>query len=90
VQVVTQPRWDRDQLLKRDDPIGEVARIVAALRQDVATVATWGSIMELQNKLPAELAEGAEPIKLDTATLRTAIEEAEGLLLARLLSPEAL
>jgi DNA repair exonuclease SbcCD nuclease subunit len=90
VQVTTQPRWDRDQLLKRDDPIGEVARIVAALRQDVATVATWGSIMELQNKLPAELAEGAEPIKLDTATLRTAIEEAEGLLLARLLSSEAL
>ena len=90
VQVATQPRWDRDQLLKRDDPIGEVARIVAALRQDVATVATWGSIMELQNKLPAELAEGTEPIKLDTATLSTAIEEAEGLLLARLLSSEAL
>jgi DNA repair exonuclease SbcCD nuclease subunit len=90
VQVATQPRWDRDRLLKRDDPIGEVARIVAALRQDVASVATWGSIMELQNKLPAELAEGAEPIKLDTATLSTAIEEAEGLLLARLLSSEAL
>ena len=90
VQVATQPRWDRDQLLKRDDPIGEVARIVAALRQDVASVATWGSIMELQNKLPAELAEGAEPIKLDTATLSAAIEEAEGLLLARLLSSEAL
>jgi DNA repair exonuclease SbcCD nuclease subunit len=90
VQVATQPRWDRDQLLKRDDPIGEVARIVAALRQDVVSVATWGSIMELQNKLPAELAEGAEPIKLDTATLSTAIEEAEGLLLARLLSSEAL
>lgn len=90
VQVATQPRWDRDQLLKRDDPIGEVARIVAALRQDVASVATWVSIMELQNKLPAELAEGAEPIKLDTATLSTAIEEAEGLLLARLLSSEAL
>jgi DNA repair exonuclease SbcCD nuclease subunit len=90
VQVATQSRWDRDQLLKRDDPIGEVARIVAALRQDVATVATWGSIIELQNKLPAELAEGAEPIKLDRATLGTAIEEAEGLLLARLLSSEAL
>jgi len=90
VQVATQPRWDRDRLLKRDDPIGEVARIVAALRQDVASVATWGSIMELQNKLPAELAEGAEPIKLDTATLSAAIEEAEGLLLARLLSSEAL
>ena len=75
VQVVTQPRWDRGQLLKRDDPIGEVARIVAALRQDVATVATWGSIMELQNKLPAELAEGAEPIKLDTATLSTPLKK---------------
>ena len=90
VQLATQPRWDRDQLLKRDDPIGEVARIVAALRQDVASVAIWGSIIELQNKLPAELAEGTEPIKLDMATLSAAIEEAEGLLLARLLSSEVL
>ena len=28
VQVATQPRWDREELLKRDDPIGEVARIL--------------------------------------------------------------
>jgi exonuclease SbcD len=90
VQLATQPRWDREELLKRDDPIGEVVRIVAALRQNAATVANWSSIAELQNKLPAELAEGAEPIKLDLDALRTAIEEAEGLLLARLLASEVL
>jgi DNA repair exonuclease SbcCD nuclease subunit len=90
VQLATQPRWDREELLKRDDPIGEVVRIVAALREDAATVANWSSIVELQNKLPAELAEGAEPIKLDVDALRTAIEEAEGLLLARLLASEVL
>lgn len=90
VQLATQPRWDREQLLRRDDPIGEVVRIVAALRRDAATVANWGSIVELQNKLPMELAEGADPIKLDLDTLSRAIGEAEGLLLARLLAAEVL
>ena len=90
VQLATQPRWDREALLKRDDPIGEVVRILAALREDAASVGNWGSIVELQNKLPAELADGAEPIKLDLDTLSTAIEEAEGLLLARLLASEVL
>jgi len=90
VQLATLPHLDREALLKRDDPIGEVVRIVAALRQDPASVANWGPIVELQNKLPAELAEGTESIRLDVAALSTAIEEAEGLLLARLSASEAL
>ena len=90
VQLVTQPRWDRDTLLKRDDPIGEIARIVAALREDAGSVANWGSIVELQSKLPADFAEGPEPIKLDLQTLSIAIEEAEALLLSRLLASETL
>ena len=32
VQVATSPRLDREELLKRDDPIGEILRIIAALR----------------------------------------------------------
>jgi DNA repair exonuclease SbcCD nuclease subunit len=90
VQLATQPRWEHDKLIKRDDPIGEVVRILAALREDAASVGNWGSMLELQKKLPIELADGPEPIKLDLDTLRTAIEEAEGLLLARLLASEVL
>jgi exonuclease SbcD len=90
VQVATLPRLNREALLKRDDPIGEVVRIVAGLRYDPASVTAWDAVAELQKKLPSEIAEGADPVKLDVATLSTAIEEAEGLLLARLSASEAL
>jgi hypothetical protein len=84
------PSIDREALLKRDDPIGEVARIVAGLRHDPTSVTAWDTIAELQKKLPSEIGEGADPLKLDVATLSTAVEEAEGLLLARLSASEAL
>lgn len=90
VQVATLPRLDREALLSRDDPIGEVVRIVAGLRHEPTSVTAWDAIAELQKKLPSEIAEGADPVKLDFDTLRTAIEEAEGLLLARLSAAEAL
>ena len=90
VQVATQPRWNREELLRRDDPIGEVARIITALHNDPVSVSNWESILELQTKLPPELAEGAEPIKVDLNTLTTALGETEGLLLGRLLASEAL
>ncbi len=53
-------------------------------------MANWDAITELQKKLPTEIAEGAEPVRLDELTLAGAIEEAEGLLLARLSALEAL
>jgi DNA repair exonuclease SbcCD nuclease subunit len=84
VKVETTPKLDRAALLKRDDPIGEVLRIVAHLRQNPACLAEWESVIELQKKLPSELAGGPEPLRLDPAALSSAIEEAEGLLLARL------
>lgn len=90
VQVATSPRLNRDDLLKRDDPIGEVVRIIATLRQDPASLANWDAISELQKKLPDEVADGAEPVKLDVLTLSTAIEEAEAVLLSRLSALEAL
>jgi len=90
VQVSTLPRLDREALLKREDPIGEIVRIVAALRQDPVSVAHCSAIEELQKKLPSDVSEGAEPVKLDALTLSTAIEEAEGLLLARLSALEVL
>jgi DNA repair exonuclease SbcCD nuclease subunit len=90
VQVATSPRLNRDDLLKRDDPIGEVVRIIATLRQDPTSLASWDAISELQKKLPDEVADGAEPVKLDGLTLSTAIEEAEAVLLSRLSALEAL
>jgi DNA repair protein SbcD/Mre11 len=90
VQVATLPRLDREALLTRDDPIGEVVRIVAELRHEPTSVAAWDEIAELQKKLPSEIVEGVDLLKLDFATLSAAIEEAEGLLLARLSGSEAL
>lgn len=90
VQVATQPRWNREELLRRDDPIGEVARIITALHNNPVSVSNWESVLELQTKLPPELAEGTDPIRVDLNTLTTALGETEGLLLARLLASEAL
>ncbi len=90
VQVATSPRLNRNDLLKRDDPIGEVVRIIATLRQNPASLANWDPIAELQKKLPDEVADGAEPVSLDILTLSTAIEEAEAVLLSRLSALEGL
>jgi len=90
VQQATSPVLNRDDLLKRDDPLGEVVRITATLRQDPAGLASWDAIAELQKKLPEEVAGGVEPVKIDVPTLSKAIEEAEGVLLSRLSALETL
>jgi exonuclease SbcD len=89
VEIKTLPIVDRAALLKRDDPLGEVARIAAELRRDPARLADWHVLAELKKKLPVEIGEGAEPITFDAAVLNTALEEAEGLLLARLSAAES-
>jgi DNA repair exonuclease SbcCD nuclease subunit len=89
VQVATAPLFDRKVLINREDPIGEITRIVAALRNNPESVSDFNSIQELRKRLPADIAEGAEPIELDTGTLIAALEEAENLLLARLSALEA-
>jgi DNA repair protein SbcD/Mre11 len=89
VQVATAARIDRQVLLTRDDPIGEVMRTLAALREDPARAADWEGIAELKKRLPKEGADDADPIVLDVRTLATAIDEAEALLLARLSALES-
>jgi exonuclease SbcD len=89
VQVATLPGFDRESLLLRDDPVGEIVRMVAGLRSSPASLSEFTSIQELRKKLPAELSEGAAAIELDTTTLVAALEEAEALLLARLSVAEA-
>ena len=90
VQVATTPHVNFEALFSRDDPIGEVVRIAAALRQNPESVASCEAIVELQKKLPGELAEGAEPITVNLENLGTAMQEAESLLLARLSGSGAL
>jgi DNA repair protein SbcD/Mre11 len=90
VQLATLPRLNREGLLERDDPVGEIARIVAGLRQQPSTIANWEAITQLARKLPSEVMGGPEPISLDAPALRDALEEAEELLLARLSALEAL
>ena len=89
VRVATLPRIDRHALIMRDDPIGEVARVLDSMRSEVAKLSQLPAVEELRKKLPNEIAEGSDPIALDAATLSTALEEAEGLLLARLSAMEA-
>jgi hypothetical protein len=84
VEIKTLPMVDRTELVKRDDPIGEVARIAAELRRDPAGLSNWHVIAEIEKKLPADIGGGPEPIILDVVALNAALEEAEGLLLARL------
>lgn len=89
VQVATTARIDRQTLLSRDDPVGEVMRTLAALREDPGQAADWEEIAELKKRLPKEGADDADPIVLDVRALATAMDEAEALLLARLSALES-
>lgn len=89
VQVTTLPHLDRESLLTRQDPVGEIVRLIATLRSSPESVVNFDSIQELRKKLPADIADGTEPIELNTITVLAALEEAEGLLLARLAALEA-
>lgn len=88
VELATLARLDRESLRQRDDPVGEIVRMMATLRENPATLAKLDAVTELVRKLPTEAAEGAEPISLDESTLRTVLQQAEELLLARLSAME--
>lgn len=90
VRLSTVPPLDHKALLERDDPVGEILRIVAALREQPSTLANWEAITDLAKKLPPEVSDGPEPISLAAPVLRSAIGQAEELLLARLSALEVL
>jgi DNA repair protein SbcD/Mre11 len=90
VQIATLPKLDREVLLERDDPVGEVVRTAAELRRDSASLTGWGIVEELRKKLPGDMSEGTEPIAPDAAAVSEALEQAEALLLARLSALESL
>jgi DNA repair exonuclease SbcCD nuclease subunit len=85
----TQPEVEMNSLLGRDDPIGELLRLIRQLRQggpkDLASLAM--ELTDLKRKLPVALIEGTEAIRLeDPEFLRQALMEVERSLIPRLLN----
>jgi DNA repair exonuclease SbcCD nuclease subunit len=89
VQIATASRLDRDALLNRDDPIGEILRVAADLRRDASALVGLAPVEELRRKLPAGKVGDIDRMDIDDAGLAAALDEAESLLLARLSAAEA-
>jgi DNA repair exonuclease SbcCD nuclease subunit len=84
----TRSTVDSASLLTRDDPVGALVRSIRASRSDSTLLRQLGGEMEeLRRQLPAELRQLEEPLDLaDPEQLAAFIDEAEQLLLPRLLS----
>jgi hypothetical protein len=84
-------RIDAAALAARDDAIGDLARTLDALeRNDLKILGEVAPIFEdLARKLPLEVREGDEGVRVDDVEyLREAVREVRQLLLPRLLSEE--
>lgn len=90
VKMQTRTQADLDQMLARDDALGDLLRALLEWETDEPFLAEVSSeFQHLSRKLPAELQTGDDPIDLDNPqTLRQAVEDVKHLLLARLLSRE--
>jgi hypothetical protein len=66
VDVATRAPLDLEGLGSRHDAIGQVARALAALRGDAeARAGLLSELSELRTKLPAEVREGVDAVRLD-------------------------
>ena len=88
VRFATAPQHDAAELAARDDAIGQVVR---SLREMVADPAAGERLLsefaDLRRKLPHDVRDGEDGVRLDDAdTLRDALVDVERLLLPRLLS----
>jgi DNA repair protein SbcD/Mre11 len=86
VKVKTRAPLDLVGLRRQPDAIGELARALDALRRDDdALLALAGGLDELRKKLPAELRDGDDALRLDDpAYLRTLVDDVEQMILPRL------
>jgi DNA repair protein SbcD/Mre11 len=87
IRYRTQAPLDGAGLEERDDAIGQLARSLRALRDDeVGLAGLLRELSSLKNKLPPEVREGEDAIRLDDpAFLRGTLEDVEELLISRLL-----
>jgi exonuclease SbcD len=90
VKLQTRTQADLDQMLARDDALGDLLRALLEWETDEPFLAeVAGEFQQLSRKLPIELRSGDDPVDLDNPQgLRQAIEDVKPLLLARLLSQE--
>ena len=87
VEFRTRPLLDLDRIAERDDPIGLLVRELRWLATDEAALraAADDALGELRRKLPTELREDRDALRLDTAdALLELLGEVEADLLARL------
>ncbi|MEZ5578221.1 MAG: hypothetical protein R3F40_01590 [Candidatus Competibacteraceae bacterium] len=91
IEFRTRPLLDLDRIAERDDPIGLLVRELRRLATDEAALRDVAdeALSELQRKLPAELREDRDALRLDTAdALLELLGEVEADLLARLSGDE--
>lgn len=91
IELHTRPLLDLDQLAKRDDPVGMLIRELRSLAADPGLLrdVAGEALGELQQKLPVELRQGEDALRLDDAdALVELLTEVEADLLARLSSEE--
>lgn len=87
VESATRPSLDMARLAGRDDPLGVLVRELRTLAGDEAARMSLGeeALRELQQKLPLELREGPDALRLDAPdVLSSLLEEVEGELIAHL------
>jgi DNA repair exonuclease SbcCD nuclease subunit len=87
IRFATSPAADLSELARRGDAIGQVAQALGGLKRDRGA---HGELLrhfaELKAKLPAEIRDGEDGILLDDpAVVAEALEDAENLILSRLL-----
>ena len=87
IRVHTQSAIDLKGLGERDDALGQLVRALGELRTDeVARRALLEDLVDLKHKLPPELRDGEDGLKLDDPELVTSLlEDIEQLLVPRLL-----
>jgi predicted phosphodiesterase len=90
VVFATRPVIDGAALRRRDDALGELARSLDALRGDPEALAALATeLADLDKKLPREVKQGLDALRVDDpALLREVLDEVEALLLPRLLGME--
>jgi DNA repair exonuclease SbcCD nuclease subunit len=86
VIFASEAQLDLAELRARDDAVGQVARSLGAWRsEDAALEPLMEALAELHRKLPRELRERSDGLRLDDpATVRELLGDVEQLLLARL------
>lgn len=92
VELTTRPQLDLDRIAERDDPLGLLVRELRGLADDdvARSAVAEEAFRDLLQKLPVELREGANALRLDAPdVLAELLGEVEGKLIAHLSGEEA-